>query len=255
MVVASYRKGIKITDVWFQNDMSAMNISTDIIRYYGMDEEKVPSEFFSIRQNTLLTDLSVDEELLRSKIKSKGFKGDIRKSCQDEIEIRYSENGDISGELLQAFSMCYSSMFASKGIKNQLNIRKIHSYIEVGCLVISCVYYESQPIVFHAYVKDSLHSRFLYSCSDFRKDDSEMQRLIGRANKRLHWEDWMYLKQQGIVSYDWGGINSFLEPNSIDQFKMHFGGQEHTYCNVFVPVTSFGKVMLNFFEKRQRRLR
>ena len=80
MVVASYRKGIKITDVWFQNDMSAMNISTDIIRYYGMDEEKVPSEFFSIRQNTLLTDLSVDEELLRSKIKSKGFKGDIRKS-------------------------------------------------------------------------------------------------------------------------------------------------------------------------------
>ena len=57
--------------------------------------------------------------------------------------------------------------------------------------------------------------------------------MLGRANKYLHWNDWIYLKQQGVVEYDWGGIASYEKPNGIDKFKMSFGGQYKKYYNLF----------------------
>lgn len=53
--------------------------------------------------------------------------------------------------------------------------------------------------------------------------DSAMRNAIGRANKYLHWHDWLLLKNIGVIEYDWGGIASYDNPNGIDKFKMSFG--------------------------------
>ena len=56
-----------------------------------------------------------------------------------------------------------------------------------------------------------------------------MMNIIGRANKRLHWEDWMYFKKLGISTYDWGGVFAYNSDNGIDKFKEAFGGVPHDY--------------------------
>ena len=62
--------------------------------------------------------------------------------------------------------------------------------------------------------------------------DNAMRNAIGRANKYLHWNDWLLLKKMGIVEYDWGGIASYDNPNGIDKFKMSFGGEYRKYYNI-----------------------
>ena len=65
--------------------------------------------------------------------------------------------------------------------------------------------------------------------------------MIGRANKRLHWEYIKYFKQKGLLRYDWGGISDFENPNGIDEFKLKFGGEKITYYNIFAGNTVLGK--------------
>ena len=57
-------------------------------------------------------------------------------------------------------------------------------------------------------------------------------RTSGRANKFLHWHDWLLLKNIGVIEYDWGGIASYDNPNGIDKFKMSFGGEYRKYYNI-----------------------
>ncbi len=75
---------------------------------------------------------------------------------------------------------------------------------------------------------DREEARLLHSASCFREESAD-QSLIGRANKRLHWEDIKYFKQKGLLRYDWGGISDFENPNGIDEFKLKFGGEKITY--------------------------
>lgn len=67
-------------------------------------------------------------------------------------------------------------------------------------------------MVYHSYLTDGYHSSFLHSCSEFRVADKAMRNAIGRANKYLHWNDWLYLKHSGIIEYDWSGISSYENP-------------------------------------------
>ncbi|MBQ2936393.1 MAG: hypothetical protein IJD96_09185, partial [Lachnospiraceae bacterium] len=73
-------------------------------------------------------------------------------------------------------------------------------------------------------------------------EESADQSMIGRANKRLHWEDMKYFKEKGLVRYDWGGISDFENPNGIDEFKLKFGGDKITYYNVFTGNSLLGKL-------------
>ena len=85
--------------------------------------------------------------------------------------------------------------------------------------------------MFHSYIYDVHDARLLHSASCFREESAD-QNLIGRANKKLQWEDMKYFKEQGVLRYDWGGISDFDNPNGIDEFKLKFGGDKITYYNV-----------------------
>jgi len=51
--------------------------------------------------------------------------------------------------------------------------------------------------------------------------------LVGRANRWCHWKDMLYLREQGIRTYDMGGIAVGAEAaavSGINDFKIRFGG-------------------------------
>jgi lipid II:glycine glycyltransferase (peptidoglycan interpeptide bridge formation enzyme) len=71
--------------------------------------------------------------------------------------------------------------------------------------------------------------------------------LIGRANRWLHWQDMLRLKQMGLERYDWGGLfedDSTPERAGINSFKKHFGGRQERTYDCTVPVTLRGRIYL-----------
>ena len=64
--------------------------------------------------------------------------------------------------------------------------------------------------------------------------DKEKAKLIGYANRLIHWEAIKYAKEKGIKEYDLGGIFSDEEVEKdkvkmgIRSFKLSFGGESVT---------------------------
>ena len=167
----------------------------------------------------------------------------FRRSEKDQIEIRFYTKKEIgqSPELMETFADIYERMYQSKGSDTKLNVSAIQKYLEADGILFSAVWHEGEMIVFHSYICDATDARLLHSASCFREESAD-QSMIGRANKRLHWEDILYFKKKGLLRYDWGGISDFDNPNGIDEFKLKFGGDKITYYNVFAGNTLLGKL-------------
>jgi hypothetical protein len=150
---------------------------------------------------------------------------------------------EITEELLAEFSDMYTAMYMEKGMSgHSLNINELNAYKEKNALVITTADINGNNVVYHSYIKVGSKSRFLHSCSEFRIQDNSMRNAIGRANKFLHWNDWLFLKNEGVEEYDWGGIASFEEPNGIDKFKLAFGGVHRQYYNLSYTCSTKAKI-------------
>lgn len=220
------RHGLHYVELWFPND-NWKEIKCDMVRLHCIPENG--NENLEL-QHTLLTDLSKNEEELKQKIVSKTFKYDIRRSERDDITIRYFTSKQIfdKEDILRQFAECYHEMYAEKNLDISLDVAAVRSCAKNGFLTISVVYYENKPIVFHSYLCDKNKVVLWHSCSNFRSE-KEIMNIIGRANKRLHWEDWLHFKKIGISTYDWGGVFAYNSDNGIDKFKEAFGGVPHDY--------------------------
>ncbi len=247
MEVIRYKKnGLKIVDIWFP-DKSWKEIKADIIRIHCMEEKEnaIDKKYIS-HQNSLFTNLTQSEEELMNGILNKTLRYDIRRSYKDNFDIQYYNGNQLleNKNLLYEFKQCYDQMFQEKGKNVCMNLNAIRNYAIQNALILSVVYLDKKPIVFHSYVDGKNRVRFFHSCSTFRSD-AEHATIIGRANKRLHWEDWLYFKSKGYEKYDWGGIFSFTSEDGIDQFKKAFGGMNVTYDNAILPGTFKGNIAIN----------
>lgn len=195
-------------------------------------------------QPTLISDLSLTEDELLKRIK-KNTKYEIRRAEKEGIVVNFYGASEITPDLLGQFKENYESMYASKGMKRSFNMDLVKAYIEKDMIYFSIAYYNEEPLVFHSYIVDSYHVRFFYSCSPFRSEP-DIANLIGRMNRYLHWQDFMQFKKMGIVEYDWGGINSIDEPNSIAQFKFAFGGHPVIRYNYIIGRGLIGKLLVKY---------
>lgn len=244
MMEAVYRKsGLKISHVWFANNL--IRTKSDVTLFHGMES---PSQKINqggyyekvSRQSTLITDLSSDIEALWSSIK-KNTRYEIRRAEKEGVTVRFYMGEELPNELMDSFERVYNQMYSSKGLISVFNRKLVNEYCEKGMIAFSIASFQDEPLVFHSYIYDESNCRFFYSCSPFR-DEKEMASLIGRMNRFLHWEDFKFFKEHGIVEYDWGGINSIEEPNSIAQFKMAFGGAPIDRYNYIIANTIKGKI-------------
>ena len=214
-----------------------------IIHGYPMQKEMVGKfKCIATPQETLISDLSLSENDLLA-VTTKTVRNEINRSKREDVGISVYRGKEISDDLLNKFNIMYHAMYEEKGMQGYyLPIKEQKEYATKGALIITTSEIEEKKVVYHSYITDGYHSRFLHSCSEFRVADNAMRNAIGRANKYLHWNDWLYLKQQGVVEYDWGGIASYEMPNGIDRFKMSFGGQYVKYYNLFCDCSIAARV-------------
>lgn len=188
------------------------------------------------KQNSLYADLYMPETELWNLI-NKTFKYHINRSKRDNIIIKtYTSQQILENKyILNNLAEVYSNMYIEKGITGEsLCINELEALACSGNLIITVAMFDDKPIVYHSYIFNDCNCRLLQSCSEFRVVDKNMKNLIGRANKRLHWEDMLLFKNKGLKYYDWGGVSSFDSPNGIDTFKMSFGNEKISYYNITI---------------------
>ena len=88
------------------------------------------------------------------------------------------------------------------------------------------------------------------SAFDFRNNDADSQ-VLSRGHQQLDYELLLYLKNIGIKTFDFGGVNSFDKPNGIAKFKMKFESENKvTYNNYLIPTNLLGKIALKVFFRK-----
>jgi len=259
MIDISYRKKfLGVNQIWYPNDVRVSELlkqkrQADILFVHGAPVSETKGSFRGWQEyHTCINDITISEEELLAAV-NKAVRYQFRRSEKDEIEICFYGKEEIekSPKLLAAFANLYERMYRSKGSDTKLNVQAVKKYLEADAILFSAVWHAGEMIVFHSYICDDTDARLLHSASCFREESAD-QSMIGRANKRLHWEDILYFKKKGLLRYDWGGISDFENPNGIDEFKMKFGGEKTTYYNVFAGNTLLGKLAVTAMKIMKR---
>lgn len=260
MIDVSYQKKfLQVNQIWYPGDTAISELlrqrrKADILFVHGVSIEETKGRFRGWQEfHTCLNNLTLPEEKIHAAV-NKNVRYECRRSERDGIEIRFYNKSDLEKDsrLLNQFAELYEGMYRSKGINTKYNLTSVKQYMEADGAWFSAVWHEGEMIVFHSYICDAADARLLHSASCFRGEGAADQAMIGRANKRLHWEDILYFKKKGLQRYDWGGISDFENPNGIDAFKLKFGGDQITYYNVFAGNTLLGKLAVTAMKAMKR---
>ena len=247
MVLTTYKKkGIRLTHVWFadENEVSELLLhtpKTDILFFHAVKYRKSAFSFHHSHQESLIKEISDSEEAIWSSY-GKHLKSYIKRGQREGAEIQILRAEQITGEVLDICGNLYEQMKASKGMPDAFNRGLAECYCRADALIIVMAYVNSVPVGFNAYIADDTHFRAWLTAFAFREEEFDAQ-AVSRAHQLLEWETMRWCSQNGITSYDFGGIASFENPNGIDKFKMTFAkeGQRVTYDNYLVGVSPIGK--------------
>ncbi len=221
--MVEYRTRFKrCLELWFDAPEPAAGRFDVITRYRALkpDRKGVNTDFY-----TLQLDLTKNaDELL------KGFdrntRSQIRKSIEgDPLKFEFLDRPSMAE--LDEFIEFYDAFAASKGLSTLQRPRML-GHRESGCLSLTRVMEGDKAITWHANVRYRTHVGLMFSASHFRSEDSaDVRRMIGRANRRLHWEELQHYKELGCEVYDFGGWyegSTDQQRLLINQFKEGFGG-------------------------------
>lgn len=244
--IAYKKKNIKMRSIWYSDTFIDSTSKRDIDIYHDCKNKFGLASIHT----SLISDLKPEEDSLFLNI-SKKFRYEIRKSQTRDFLIKHYESKDLLDDpnILNNFEEEYDIFTKDKGIKNTYNKNAMIEYMKKDAIVLSLVYTGDIIFAQHIYVVNEDKTRLLYSVSNFRRDNLD-SKDVGMANKRLHWEDFVYFKNLEYKLYDWGGVSSFETPNGIDRFKTKFGGEAIEYTINLVGVSLLGKLIV--FIKRWR---
>lgn len=161
--------------------------------------------------------LDQDMDLIFQKFKS-NYRNEIRKAISLGIECSQEES-------LDSFISYYND-FASK--RNLTSIKSNH-VLKYNNYIITQATYNNIVLTYHTYIMDEENKivRLLYSASN-RLDENIETKVVGYANKLLHYKDFELFKNKGYLTYDFAGICDNPKDKvryGIGQFKKGFGGE------------------------------
>jgi lipid II:glycine glycyltransferase (peptidoglycan interpeptide bridge formation enzyme) len=144
----------------------------------------------------------------------------------------------------------FFNCFAESKNRRKTNLNYLAQFGEE--LVITKTYIkDNSPISMHAYIinKDKKTCILFMSASIFRNLNKEQQKIVGYANRLLHYKDIEYFKNCQLEVYDLGGYKINAKENSeqfyINRFKDQFGGVLIEYSNY---TSSFLILSLKFYK-------
>lgn len=236
-------------NVWFPDDSSYPPSKCDICCLIGVPNVHKES-ISSVKYSTLITDLTLSKEEILEQIGHHTMK-EIRRSDKDNFEIKQHSSEELLSDrtIIDDFVKMYVKNYQLKGLKAIDPTEDILHCAKFDGCVITEAKYNGISLAYHVCVVDENNARSWISTSCFRdSDDGDFKRIVGRANKRLRYEDIFYFKSIGKKKYDFGGISSYDNPNGIDQLKMSFGG---TYFEYFDETIICSKRYMLFYKIKQ----
>jgi len=176
---------------------------------------------------TLRVDLTRSEDEI-----FKGFtrntRAQIRKSVESD-DFRFEFLHEPTLLQLQEFVEFYDQFADSKGLP-RLFMPRMQAHMRSGLLSLTKVTASDRALAWHANVIRNAHVGIMFSASHHRSEDlPEARKMIGRANRRLHWEEMQHYRNRGLGIYDFGGWyegSDDQEKLLINRFKEEFGGSK-----------------------------
>ena len=241
---------LKMETVYFaENYADYQSSDADIVLFY-LSRHSIPGarEF-----HTLWIDLKkTEEELLR----------DMHRTTRNKIRHWEREKNyhiDIlsspTHEEVRRFCRSYDDFARNKGIKDA-DEELLLMARDKGALRIFTLYDEmNNDICACADIHDEETVLNMYAYSHFRKfSDPARRNWVSQANRYLHWEMIRYYKEQGFSIFDMGGLGMGKESkdlDTVDEFKLSFGGQVETLFHFYLPKSVMGKLVVFLLQKNK----
>jgi hypothetical protein len=210
------RHGVRYAQKWFARRASASDV-LGVVAYLQFLGTRPRGPFLRRQFSTILIDLHREPDAIMADM-HRNVRAEIRRA--DGEGISWEQGVDIGD-----FAAFHDAFAREKGIEG-VDLPRLQSF--GASLFLTRAVLQGKTLAQHAYIVDSGESRarFLYSSSG--RFEGANSALVGRANRWCHWKDMLWLRDQGIRTYDLGGIASgtadAVERAGIDEFKSRFGG-------------------------------
>ena len=193
--------------------------------------------------HTILIDLSQDEARLLADCRAT-TRNEISRAAREGAEARLTEDPRTFLEMYETAAAHRPLPATSRGF--------LESY--GPALYISEVVQDGRVLAAHVHVADRQAGRvrLIRSASRFRDLDKSMQQKAGRANRFLHFQDFLNFKRLGFDWYDMGGFDPpgtelNEELRRVSDFKSGFGGHVAQEAN-------YRSCLLHLYRQRRRLL-
>jgi hypothetical protein len=228
---------------WFSDSPQPADICRLAFYYHCRRKAHLPG-FIRSAKFTKLIDLSRGEEHITAGF-NKSTRYELRRAERENLSLATVSDMD-------AFADFYDGFAESKG-HEQLNRNDLARYWP--STIVLAAQHEGAPLVMHAYLidRDAGRGLMLHSASQFRDmEDNETRRLVGRANRHLHHQAMLWMRDQGLRTYDFGGYaHGTTDPQlqAINYFKDNFGGElveESNYASASLVMLRSFKHLLHY---------
>ncbi|PYS50074.1 MAG: hypothetical protein DMF68_08180 [Acidobacteria bacterium] len=222
-MIAYSKKLVRIAEAW--NGETPDSTRIDLIRLF---QQPAPIQNMLCREfYTILLDLKEEPDALLSKVKKETRYEINRASTKDNLTHEYlnAKQRDVFDEFCN-----YYDRFALQKGQPVINRRWLRLMAETENLIVSRVRETTgESLVWHLYYRSGERVTLLHSASLFRNSNSSRYRnRVGRANRFLHWQDFLNFRAAGVSLYDFGGWYEGDKDEQrlrINKFKEEFGGE------------------------------
>jgi hypothetical protein len=213
----------------------------------------LPAPFPNVSNESLPTvviDLRQTEEALWNGVEPKTRKV-IRQAARDGVEV---VPVPLSAENWNEFHTAYEKLRSRKKAADPLGVGQIGELIERGFFVLTVSRDANRNVLsWHGYIRCGDRARLINTVSAIDPArDSQWNNQVGRAHRLHHWKDMLSFKEEGIATYDLGGVyrgTADQEQINIAKFKTSFGGEPAETYDAVLPLTAKGRLALSLLAK------
>ena len=220
------RNGIVRREVWFDGPWETTG--ADLLVFYSFSQPMGSGKARDVY--SLEIDLQRQEAEIWKDFKS-NTRNEINRSKKDGARFEVWPNP--TEEVLGKFLESYRAWAIERGRYGGDPVW-MSEYAQQGALMLTRVTTtDGTPLAWHSHYRSATWVRLLHSISQAAGADSDQRKMIGQANRYLHWMDMLEYRRQGIAHFDFGGWyhgDTDEKLLRINSFKEGFGGAKtHRY--------------------------
>ena len=199
LMIACRKHSLTVGYLYF--DESPVSSKADIVHYVHWTAPTPGVRHAPYR--TIVLDLRTPLDALLGRVE-RDTRYEIRRASKENIAL--NAGFPCAPDLLERFCDAHDEQMRHKCVA-VIDRAQLRAARDAGVLDISWAGLDDWTIlVWHCHLRRKERAMLGYSVSAHRSStDKAFRQLVGRANRRLHWEDITRLKSQGLALLDLGG--------------------------------------------------